>query len=126
MSDFWQTLFRDVGTKLNISTSYHPHTDGQTERVNLTWEQVKRCYVHSLHDDTVQHLTNLELAIKTALSTSTTMSPSKATLGLEPISPTTATFKDNEPCHTLQEQVEIMVEMHRFAHNCVKGAQVHM
>jgi hypothetical protein len=24
MSDLWQTLFRDVGTKLNICTSYHP------------------------------------------------------------------------------------------------------
>jgi hypothetical protein len=24
MSDFWQTIFRVVGTKLNISTSYHP------------------------------------------------------------------------------------------------------
>jgi hypothetical protein len=24
MSDFWQTLVRVVGTKLNISTSYHP------------------------------------------------------------------------------------------------------
>jgi hypothetical protein len=33
MSDFWQTLFRVVSTKLNISTSYHPHTYGQTERV---------------------------------------------------------------------------------------------
>jgi transposase InsO family protein len=45
MSDFRQTLFRVVGTKLNISTSYHPQTHGQTERVNQTWEQDIRCYV---------------------------------------------------------------------------------
>jgi transposase InsO family protein len=38
MSDLWQALFRAIGTKLNISTSYHPLTDGQTERVNQTWE----------------------------------------------------------------------------------------
>jgi hypothetical protein len=53
MSEFWQTLFRVAGTKLNISTSYHPQTDGQTERVNKTWEQVMRCYKHPVHDDSV-------------------------------------------------------------------------
>jgi hypothetical protein len=53
MSDLWQTLSRVFGTKLNISTSYHPQRDGQTERVNQTWEQVIRCYVHPLHDDWV-------------------------------------------------------------------------
>jgi hypothetical protein len=54
------------------------------------------------------------------------MSPFKATLRFEPTSPTTATFEDNEPNRTLPEQVKIMVEMHRFAHDGVKGAQAHM
>jgi hypothetical protein len=126
MSDFWQTLFRAVDTKLNISTSYRPQQDGQTERVNETWEQVIRCYVHPLHDDKVQHLTNVEFAINASVSTSTTMSPFKATLGFEPTSPTTATFKDNEPSRTLPEQVKILVEMHKLAHDSVKATQAHM
>jgi hypothetical protein len=126
MSDFCETLFRVVGTKLNISTSDHPHTDGQTERVNQTWEQVIRCYLHPLHDDWVQHLTNVEFAINAAVSTSTTISPFKATLGFEPTSPTTATFEDNEPNRTLPEQMKILVEMPKFANECVKEAQAHM
>jgi hypothetical protein len=33
-----ETLFRVVGTKLNISKTYHPRTDGQIEQVSQTWE----------------------------------------------------------------------------------------
>jgi hypothetical protein len=38
----------------------------------------------------------------------------------------TATLEDNEPCRTLPEQVKILVEMHRFAHDSVKAAQAHL
>ena len=33
-SNLWQELFKALGIKLHLSTSYHPQTDGQTERVN--------------------------------------------------------------------------------------------
>ena len=43
-SNFWKALFQATGTKLAFSTAYHPETDGQTERVNQTIEDILRAY----------------------------------------------------------------------------------
>lgn len=42
---FWQELFRLSNATLCMSSSYHPQTDGQTERVNQCMEAFLRCFV---------------------------------------------------------------------------------
>lgn len=42
MSRFWQELFRLNDTKLHMSSSYHPQTDGQIEVANRIIEQSLR------------------------------------------------------------------------------------
>jgi hypothetical protein len=46
ISSFWNELFKLSNTTLVISTSYHPQTDGQTERVNQCLKMFLRCCVH--------------------------------------------------------------------------------
>ncbi|GJS08344.1 putative reverse transcriptase domain-containing protein [Tanacetum coccineum] len=39
-SHFWQSLNKVLGTQLDMSTAYHPHTDGQSERTIQTLEDM--------------------------------------------------------------------------------------
>ncbi|GAA5865615.1 hypothetical protein JCM5353_007723, partial [Sporobolomyces roseus] len=50
-SDFWTSLSALTRTKLNLSTSFHPQTDGATERLNQTLEQYLRLYTNYQQDD---------------------------------------------------------------------------
>ena len=41
-SKFWEGLQRALGTKLRLSSAYHPQTDGQTERTIQSLEDLLR------------------------------------------------------------------------------------
>ena len=44
-SRFWQSLQKALGTRLDLSTSYHPQTDGQKERTIQTLQDMLRSCV---------------------------------------------------------------------------------
>lgn len=74
-SNFWKSLWTQLGTKLSMSTAYHPQTDGQTERTNRTLEDMLRAYVNYEQDDWDKHLVAAEIAINNSQQASSGFSP---------------------------------------------------
>ncbi|KAL1915429.1 uncharacterized protein VTP21DRAFT_6887 [Calcarisporiella thermophila] len=86
-SSFWQELFKCLGTKLTMSTAFHPQTDGQTERINRSLEEMLRHYVSYRQDNWDEFLTPIEFAYNNAIHTTTGFSPFFLDLGRDPIIP---------------------------------------
>lgn len=84
ISNMWQSLWTMLGTSLNMSTAYHPQTDGQTERMNRTLAEMLRSYISNKGDDWDQHLPMAELAYNTAVQESTGYTPFQLSYGMAP------------------------------------------
>ncbi|GJS09430.1 putative reverse transcriptase domain-containing protein [Tanacetum coccineum] len=55
-SNFWRSLQKALGTNLDMSTAYHPQTDGQSKRTIQTLEDMLRAYVIDFGNGWVRHL----------------------------------------------------------------------
>ncbi|KAG3109507.1 hypothetical protein PI124_g13225 [Phytophthora idaei] len=72
---FWQTLFQLLGTRLHMSTTYHPQTDVQTERVNRVLEDTLRSVCAAAPRSWSERLPVVEFALNNAAHASTGLSP---------------------------------------------------
>lgn len=83
-SHFWSSLWELCGTKLAMSTAFHPQTDGQTERANRTLEEMLRHYVSTQQDDWDMRLTAAEIAFNNSVHASTGFTPYYMNSGQHP------------------------------------------
>ncbi|PNX96980.1 retrotransposon-related protein, partial [Trifolium pratense] len=84
VSKFWQKLFQLSGTKLRMSTAYHPQTDGQTEIVNKALQQYLRCFVHNTPKTWGNFLHWAEWHYNTSIHSSTGFTPFEVVYGKKP------------------------------------------
>lgn len=96
-SDFWTSLFKLTGTKLAMSSAFHPQTDGQTERLNHILEDMLRAYVSEKLDDWDRHLTAAEFAYNDAVQASTGFSPFYLNFGQHPLTPLALSAPPTQP-----------------------------
>jgi hypothetical protein len=80
-SNFWKSLFVGFETKLLFSTSYHPQTDGKTERVNQVLEDMLRMHVMHQPKKWEDYLPLVEFSYNNGYQESLKMSPFEALYG---------------------------------------------
>ena len=86
-SRFWQTLQKALCTRLNLSTAYHPQTDGQTERTIQTLEDMLTAYVVDFGGSWDTHLPLLEFSYNNSYHTSIQCAPFETLYGQKCRSP---------------------------------------
>jgi hypothetical protein len=123
---FWKELFRLWDTKLCLSTSYHPQTDGQSERVNQCLEMYLRCSVHHSPKQWRKWLPLAQFWYNSSLHSGLGCSPFKALYGYDPpltALPTTACPSHPSVDQWIQEQqahTTLLKQMLAVAHNRMK------
>ncbi|GJY78123.1 putative reverse transcriptase domain-containing protein [Tanacetum coccineum] len=86
-SHFWKSLHKALGTRLDMSTAYHPETDGQSERTIQTLEDMLRACVLDFGKGWDKHLPLVEFLYNNSYHTSIKAAPFEALYGRKCRSP---------------------------------------
>ncbi|GJP41373.1 hypothetical protein CLOM_g1045 [Closterium sp. NIES-68] len=142
-SKFWKELMSLLGTKLAMSSAYHPQTDGQTERLNQIVEQLLRAACKDEISKWDLHLPILEFAYNNATHAATGQTSFFLYYGCYPLTPQKPTTSATvQPAHDfittmhqlwdrthkrlldIQQQQKRQADRHRNDHTITVGDQV--
>nr|GEW67111.1 reverse transcriptase domain-containing protein [Tanacetum cinerariifolium] len=84
---FWQSLQSALGTQLDMSTTYHPKTDGQSERTIQTLKDMLRACVIDFKKGWEKHLPLVEFSYNNSYHASIKVAPFEALYGQKCRSP---------------------------------------
>lgn len=83
-SKFFQSLCKALHIQSNLSTAFHPESDGQTERINQIVELYLRIFCSYQQDDWVHHIPFAEFVYNNTPHSATGVSPFFANKGYNP------------------------------------------
>ncbi|GJU52294.1 putative reverse transcriptase domain-containing protein [Tanacetum coccineum] len=86
-SRFWQSMQEVLGTRLDMSTAYHPQTDGQSERTIQTSEDMLRARVLDFRGSWDVHLLLVEFSYNNSYPSSVRCAPFEGLYGRKCRSP---------------------------------------
>ena len=123
-SAFFKEICSQLGIKQNMSTAFHPQSDGLTERNNRTLEEMLRHYVDPTQDDWDLKLPCAEFAVNNSHKESTGDTPFYLNHGRHPRGPATAAVDSIMPAaKEFAGKVNVAVSR---AKDCLQAAQARM
>ncbi|GKE86582.1 putative reverse transcriptase domain-containing protein [Tanacetum coccineum] len=94
-SRYWQTVQRDLRTRLDMSTTYHPQTDGQSERTIQTLKDMLRACVIDFGGNWDVHLSLAEFSYNNSYHSSIRCAPFEALYGRKSVRGRQKSYADN-------------------------------
>jgi len=116
ISAVWRELHKLTGVSIKMSTSYHPQTDGGSERTNKTFIQMLRYMVDQHQIGWVSKLPRMRFAFMNTVNASTGFSPFQLKTGrsprlIPPIAPLPAkSTVAQRTAHDIMKQIELDVK----------------
>ena len=94
---FWKSVVSNYGSVMALSSAHHPQTDGQTEILNATIEQMLRAYVSSDRENWSSWLSVLTYSYNSSMHSSTKYSPNFLLMGYNPRTSVSAIVPEIDP-----------------------------
>nr|CAB3494457.1 unnamed protein product [Digitaria exilis] len=114
-SAFWHELMRLMGTKLHMTTAFHPQSDGQTEAANKIIVVYLRCFTGDCPRQWIRWLPWAEYVYNTAFQASLKDTPFKVVYGRDP--PSIRSYEPGETrvaavAKTMADRDEFLADVH--------------
>jgi hypothetical protein len=106
-AELWSALHKLMGVKLKMSTSYHPETNGSSERTNKTVNQAIRYHVDNNQKGWLAKLPRIRFAMMNMVNASTGFSGFQLKTGRSPrlIPPIAPLSRDASVEHTTAHNI---------------------
>ncbi|KAJ9520489.1 hypothetical protein QJQ45_000243 [Haematococcus lacustris] len=95
---FWHHVQKLLGMRGSLSSSYHPQSDGQTERYNRVLEEMLRDFISPTQADWPDYLSLAEFAVNNSWQESIKSTPFLVNTGQSPITPMLHSLPDKGRC----------------------------
>uniref|UniRef100_A0A8C5LTP9 Gypsy retrotransposon integrase-like protein 1 n=1 Tax=Leptobrachium leishanense TaxID=445787 RepID=A0A8C5LTP9_9ANUR len=121
-SHFWKAFCKGLHIQSNLSTAFHPQTNGQTERVNGILEQYLRCYITHLQDNWLQYIPIAEFVYNNQKQSATKYSPFFINYGRHPVMLPGAPINSDTP--TTDQRIKDILHNYKIIRDNLHHAQL--